>query len=148
METFQHGGDSPATRFMESLVKRVPDTTLNHFHNIAIQLKRRDLSKYIESLGQDYIFKHLRDLTSEQMNRIALFLDVNYANDWRMFADMFKYSNQEIETLRQCDRVVQKPSECLFTLLRQKYPSLTIQELKDYLKRIGRNDIVQYLNTI
>ena len=150
LETFQNGGDSPATRFMESLVKRVPDTTLNEFHNIAIKLKRRDLTNYIESLGQSRIFKHLRDLKPEEMHRITLFLDTNIVdiNDWRMFADTFNYSYQEIEILRQCDRIVQKPSECLFTLLRQKYPLLTIQDLKEYLKRIGRNDIVQYLHTI
>ena len=150
LETFQNGGDSPATRFMESLVKRVPDTTLNEFHNIAIKLKRRDLTNYIESLGQSRIFKHFRDLKPEEMHRITLFLDTNIVdiNDWRMFADMFNYSYQEIEILRQCDRIVQKPSECLFTLLRQKYPLLTIQDLKEYLKRIGRNDIVQYLHAI
>ena len=150
LETFQNGGDSPATRFMESLVKRVPDTTLNEFHNIAIKLKRRDLTNYIESLGQSRIFKHLRDLKPEEMHRITLFLDTNIVdiNDWRMFADTFNYSYQEIEILRQCDRIVQKPSECLFTLLRQKYPLLTIQDLKEYLKRIGRNDIVQYLHAI
>ena len=150
LETFQNGGDSPATRFMESLVKRVPDTTLNEFHDIAVKMKRRDLSNYIDSFGQDRIFKHLRDLSPEQMHRITLFLDTNIANinDWRMFADTFNYSYQEIEILRQCDRVVQKPSECLFTLLRQKYPLLTIHDLKEYLKRISRNDIVQFLDTI
>ena len=148
LATFQNGGDSPATRFMESLVKRVPDTTLNEFRNIAIKLKRRDISNYIESFGQDHILKQLRDLSPEQMHRITLFLDVNYANDWRMFADTFNYSYQEIEILRQRDRVVQKPSECLFALLKGKHPLLTIEELKDYLKRIARNDIVEYLNSI
>ena len=148
LNTFQNGGDSPARRFMKSLVKRIPDTTLNEFRNIAIRLKRRDVSNHIESFGKDYTFKHLTDLAPEQMHRIILFLDVNYANDWRMFADAFNYSYQEIEMLRQRDQIIRKPSECLLILIEQKYPLLTIKDLKRHLERIGRNDIVEYLNGI
>ena len=124
LDTFQNGGDSPATRFIESLVKRMPDITVNKFYDIAIGLRRRDISGYIESLGKDYVFARLVDLTPEQTRRIVMFLDKNIPgiHDWRMFADTFNYTNSEIGALRQSPQRAQGPSECLFALLRSERP--------------------------
>ena len=70
-------------------------------------MKRRDISNYIDSLGQDK--SYVKDLTPIQMHRIVIFLDkyILGVNDWRMFADTFKYTYQEIEMLRQSHRVKQ-----------------------------------------
>jgi len=149
LDIFENASASPAIRFMESLVKRLPDITINKFYGIALQLKRCDVTKYIESLGKDYVFILLSTLTSEQTCRIAKLLGrtVPGIHDWRMFADNLGYTYQEIESIRLTPRHIQRPSECLFALLRRKNPSMTINDLVKYLKIISRNDIVSYLNS-
>lgn len=90
----------------------------------------------------------IMDVLTLHLDRSACpgFRGVPVSKRWEHLADVYKVPD---ETKRQCDNFTGNqltPSEAMFECLRTMYDFLAIKTLKSYLKKLGRNDVVDELD--
>lgn len=145
------GGGSPAKAFLKCLIERYPTFPVKEFKDIAFNLKRRDISNYIESLNC-MVGMYFRDLITTQRENIIRYLDkdIRGIHDWRMFADTIGFSNDEISAMKLVQKRPNRysPTECLINLLKKKHSGMSLMKIKTASSQIGRNDVAQYLDTV
>ena len=141
--------ESPSWKFVQALMERKENFTVDEFKLVAIQLKRNDIAIYMESLNHPSPAL-LLNLTYEQREKLTRFLEKRIHNDWRMFADATGFTNNEIVTFKNnIERDYRySPTESLINMIKHEHPILSLSQLMGVCSEIDRNDVGEYLQTV
>ena len=123
--------ESSSWRFLQDLSAKVSSCSVSYFKKIAQLFKRNDIYHFLDSLDNQSI--DIWTLPSNDKKRLVHYLELTCvtSGDWRMFADELGYSYSDIKRLYRQNSSLERPTILLLNLLISKYPTFSLQELKE-----------------
>ena len=94
----------------------------------------------------------LQNILPSKREKLASYLNLNSPGvyNWEIFADEYGFNNDSIKQIKSVIKEGKSysPTKRLFEVLNQMYPSMTVDTVIDACRKIGRNDVVQVLESI
>ena len=150
LELHYFGGGNPALQFLEELARRNPNLTVEEFQNACRSFRRMDIVIFIDS--ELCKGDRLRYIEPSKREKLASYLNLNSPGvyNWEIFADEYGFNNDSIKQIKSVIKEGKSysPTKRLFEVLNQMYPSMTVDTVIDACRKIGRNDVVQVLESI
>ena len=123
--------ESASWEFVHNLSAKVPSCSISTFKKIARTLKRIDICNFLDKMQDKSL--DIWKLPIQEKKQLLYYLELPCvtSSDWRMFADELGYSYAEISRISRRNRSLERPTVLLFNLIISKYPTSSLQELKE-----------------
>ena len=147
IEDLPYAVQSASRQFLEILRSEQADITLHRFSEVAQELKRIDVFNCMKGWPEwpertEYKLASINN--KAQRDSLVKLLNIQGGvEDWRGFADKFKFTNSEIQEIEaDVAAMPQKPAaKALLDLMEEVSGGFPLSDLQELLQEIGRKDV-------